>query len=217
MHYENNNFEPNVYLLEACWISGCFGSAWDGVNFPYSAEFVLGAKRCWSDSSALSSAWRWERAWDTARTSNSSWPKGSPIPNDISSKSWERVGEGEVNPLLCCLSFGAIPMHPEVLQPGKWLDIACWWKEENKFFFSLASLNCLSLDPWGFSHLIFSLSCPAGGSDRAACGDMASNQGHPTTERDLSPYLTLGSALQRQLNDLSLELREPDRSWVYTS
>lgn len=71
---------------------------------------------------------------DMARTADPSWPKRYsmmyPICSDIKPKRKEEEG----NMWLWCLSYGANAAHTQVLLPGKWLDITCWWEVDHKSF-----------------------------------------------------------------------------------
>lgn len=234
MPYENNNFEPIVYLLKTCWFSGYFGSAWDEVNFPDSVELCLGglkmlvrpqcSEQCWHSIEAASSAFPFTNSLEVGESLEHSQDNRLKLTKGISHSIWhqqQKLGKsrrrGGIHHYIVCLLEQSLHILKFYSQGSGWTLPADWKKRINTLFFI-----CFCKLPFSWSTRLFpsdflsTLFC-WGGSDGAACGDVASNQGHPTTQRNFSPYPDTGPALQRQLNDLSQEVMEPDCSWIYTS
>lgn len=84
----------------------------------------------------------------TARADEPSWPKGYSVPYSIFSDVKVKREEKEEGQTLWYLSSRETTICAEVLLPGKYLDIACWWELENKIF-------CIPFLP----HSTFSLPC----------------------------------------------------------
>lgn len=115
------------------------------------------------------------------------WPKltkGISILDDICSDI-KKKKEGSM-----AIHYICLPLQP--LLSVKWLDIAWWWKTENKvfcfFIFACACttsaiLKCLFLDPWGFFQSYF-LPLPVllrRGVIEWLGRQLVSSQGQPTT------------------------------------